>query len=435
MSRMQELKQQTGRHVRIEGWVHAVRSQKRMQFLIVRLGTELAQAAVDGRSRPDLAERVARLSRESVVRVSGTVLENAQVGLGGVEIHAESVDVLSAAEPGLPVDPSASDAPGPDTRADWRFLDLRRPVNRLVFEIQTEAERAMRVYWAEHGFIEIHTPKLMAAASESGAELFEVGYFGERAFLAQSPQFYKQMAMAAGFDRVFEIAPVFRANPSFTSRHDTEFTSVDVEIAWIDSHEDVMRFEERWLAHVLTHLSERYGSRIADHFGVEVVPPSVPFPRVTMAEALRLLAERGHTPDREGDLDPAGERLLSEIVAETYGHEFVFVTDYPASVRPFYHMRPESTPGLTKSFDLIWKGLEVTTGAQREHRRDILIAQALEKGLSEEGIRFYLDFFRYGCPPHGGFGFGLTRMLMVLLGLPAVRDATFLVRTPNRLTP
>jgi aspartyl-tRNA synthetase len=229
---------------------------------------------------------------------------------------------------------------------------------------------------------------------------------------------------------------VFRANPSFTSRHDTEFTSVDVEIAWIDSHEDVMAFEEGWLAHVMAVVKDVHGEAIESTFGNEVVVPTVPFPRIPLAEAKELLRERGHdAPGADDDLDPPSERALSGIVAEERGHEFAFVTDYPTSVRPFYHMRHDADPTLTKSFDLLWRGLEITTGAQREHRHDRLLAQAREKGVEVEPIEYYLNFFRYGAPPHGGFGFGLTRLLMQLCNQDNVREVTFLYRGPHRLEP
>ena len=277
----------------------------------------------------------------------------------------------------------------------------------------------------------------METAIESGAELFEVKYFGRIAYLAQSPQFYKQMAMASGFDRIFEIGPVFRANPSFTSRHDTEFTSVDVEISWINSHEDVMQLEEEWLRYVLQFIKSDLEDEMKKWYGVEVIVPEVPFPRVTMEEAYAILADKGHNVPRaeKGDLDPEGERTLAHYIKDKFGHEFVFVTDYPISVRPFYHMRYEDNPELTKSFDLLWNGLEVTTGAQREHRHDILERQAKEKGFALEPLQHYLEFFKYGCPPHGGYGFGLSRMLMILLGFNNVREVTYLYRGPNRLSP
>jgi aspartyl/asparaginyl-tRNA synthetase len=315
---------------------------------------------------------------------------------------------------------------------------LRQPENQLIFRIQTTIEMAMREFWISNGFVEIHTPKLMGSPSEGGAELFTLDYFGETASLAQSPQFYKQMAMAAGMERVFEIGPAFRADPSFTPRHSTEFTSVDMEMSWIDSHYDIMEFEEAWLCHVLKTVSERHGREIAETFSVEVIIPSLPFPKVTMDEAQKILRDKGYLPSadtKKGDIDPQGERLLGEYAKEKFGHEFIFVTDYPIEVRPFYHMRKEDEPTETKSFDLLWKWMEITTGAQREHRYDVLVRQAAEKGVSLDSIQFYLDFFKYGCPPHGGFGFGLARLLAALLNQKSIRDVVFLHRGPNRLIP
>jgi aspartyl/asparaginyl-tRNA synthetase len=295
----------------------------------------------------------------------------------------------------------------------------------------------MREYWLKHSFIEVHTPKIISAPSESGAELFTLEYFERKAYLAQSPQFYKQMGMAAGFERIFEIGPVFRADPSFTSRHMTEFTGVDMEMSWIESHEDVMAFQERWLQYTYARVKQAHGDEIKALLGFDLVVPEVPFPRITMARAVQILKEVGYQlpPEKKGDIDPGGERELAKWVKEQYNHDFVFVTDWPIVVRPFYHMRYADNPGLTKSFDLIASGLEITTGAQREHRPDVLAKQALEKGLHLEPIQFYLDFFRFGCPPHGGFGLGLSRLLMVMLGLQNVRDAVFLFRGPNRISP
>ena len=432
-----DLKSHLDETVELRGWVHAVRDQKRMQFVVLRDETGLAQLILGKEEQPsELTETISGLTPESAVTVTGLVVADERVKLGGLEVQLASLTIDSPAEPELPVTPESA----LDKRIDWRYLDLRRPDRRLIFEVQSTVEHAMREHWREQGFIEIHTPKLMGSASESGAELFKVDYFERTAYLAQSPQFYKQMAMAGGFGKVFEIGPVFRANPSFTSRHDTEFTSVDVEISWIDSHEDVMAFEERWLAHVLTVVAERHGEQISSTFGVEVGAPKLPFPRMTLAAAKGLLKAGGHEVgggdlDPDHDLDPPSERALSTIVAEQTGSEFVFVTDYPTSVRPFYHMRHSDQPTLTKSFDLLWRGIELTTGAQREHRYEQLLAQAREKNVEVEPIQYYLDFFRYGAPPHGGFGFGLTRLLMQMLGQDNVREVTFLYRGPNRLEP
>jgi aspartyl-tRNA synthetase len=430
-----DLPSQVGERATVRGWVQAIRDQKRVQFVVVRDESGAVQVVLGVDDPPSpLNVAISALTPESAVTVTGTVVADERVNLGGLELQLQELHVDSPAEPELPIAPDSA----LDKRIDWRYLDLRRPDRRLIFEVQTTVEHAMREYWRRERFVEIHTPKLMGSASESGAELFRVEYFDDTtAYLAQSPQFYKQMAIAGGFERVFEIAPVFRANPSFTSRHDTEFTSVDVEIAWIDSHEDVMAFEEAWLAHALRAVADAHGEQIAQMFGAEVVIPTVPFPRITLARAKELLRESGHdaVPGPDHDLDPPSERALSALVAAEHGHEFAFVTDYPSSVRPFYHMRHPDDPTLTRSFDLLWRGLELTTGAQREHRHDVLLAQARDKHVDPGPISYYLDFFRYGAPPHGGFGFGLTRLLMQLLGQDNVREVTFLYRGPHRLMP
>ncbi len=418
--------------VLVQGFVEAVRDQKRMVFLTLRDPSGVVQIVHD-KTEGDMtvSAALAEVTVGSALSVTGEIVENAQVKLGGVEIRATGIVIAGKAEAPLPIDPLSSS----EKQLDWRYLSLREPRNLLTFKVQTALERGMRAFWGEHDFIEIHSPKLLATASESGAELFKIQYFDTQACLAQSPQFYKQMAMAAGFDRVFEIGPVFRANPSHTSRHDTEFTSVDMEISWIESHEDVMALEERWIVHVLTYVRAAHGEDIRREFGVEVIVPSLPFPRVTLAQAREILARQGHTIPHKDDLDPEGERRLAHYIKQQFGHEFVFVTDYPTSVRPFYHMRSPFDLTLTKSFDLLWKGLEITTGAQREHRHEILVRQAEEKGMDLGPLQDYLNFFRYGCPPHGGMGIGLTRLLMVLLDRSNVREVTYLYRGPNRLRP
>ena len=368
---------------------------------------------------------------ESAIEAVGQVVA-ARTGDDPFEIVLEELRVVGPAQGQVPI---AEGSPL-EERLDWRFLDLRRTAARLVFEVQTTAERAMRQVWQEEGFLEIHTPKLRATANRSGRELFTLDYFGRPAYLAQSPQFHKQMAMAAGFDRVFEIGPVFRANPLATERHDTEFTSVDVEISWISSHEELMAFEERWLAHVITAVARRHGPEIEQCFGTTVQVPTLPFPRVTMGEAYEILHGLGWDGETAaGDIDREGEQLLAAHIATTRDHDLVFLTDYGAAARPFYHMRLDEGSAATRGFDLLWKGLEVTTGAQREHRYEKLTQQATGRGISRPAIQFYLDYFKFGCPPHGGFGLGLTRMLMALLGQSDVREVTYLHRGPNRLAP
>lgn len=436
---IRDIRSKVGYEAKIQGWVVAVRDQKSIQFVIVRDHSGWVQVTVQRTAQNEwLNDLVSSLTRESTVTVVGTVVENPDVKAGGIEILPRELKLASRADGILPLDPLVASEVGSEVRLNWRFLDLRRPENLLTFQVQTYLLGAMRHFLLINNFLEIQSPKLMGTASESGAEVFEVNYFGRTAYLAQSPQFYKQMAMAAGFDRVFEVGPAFRADPSFTAQHSTEFTSIDVEMSWIESHEEVMTFEELWLHHSLSGVRELFGENIRRTFNVEVKVPGTPFPRISMRDAQEIVKRKGHTlpPERKGDLDPTGERILAEYVYEqSGGHEFVFITDYPASVRPFYHMRYESDTETTKSFDLLWFGVEITTGAQREHRYDFLQRQAREKFIHLEPIQFYLDFFRYGCPPHGGFGFGLARMLMVLLRRSSIRDVTYLFRGPTRLHP
>lgn len=436
---IRDAKERTGEIISLKGFVQTVRNQKAVQFIILRDHTGLIQVVAErSEENKTINEVIATLTRESAIEITGVVVSNPNVRLGQIEVQLKTLRVESLSDATLPIDVFGPTETDVDKRLDWRFLDLRQPENQLIFRIQTTVEAAMREFWISNAFVEIHTPKIMGSPSEGGAELFTLEYFGQTASLAQSPQFYKQMAMAAGLDRVFEIGPAFRADPSFTPRHSTEFTSVDMEMSWIESHHDVMEFEEEWLHHILQTVKEKHGKEIAETFGVEVVVPSLPFPKVTMDEAQTILRNKGYTASTEtkkGDIDPQGERLLCEYAKEKYNHEFIFITDYPIEVRPFYHMRKEDKPSETKSFDLLWKWMEITTGAQREHRYDVLVKQAAEKGVSLESIQFYLDFFKYGCPPHGGFGFGLARLLAAMLNQKSIREVVFLHRGPTRLIP
>ncbi|WP_125098639.1 aspartate--tRNA(Asn) ligase [Leucobacter chromiireducens] len=433
-----------GGTVRVSGWVEKVRDQRYVQFVVLRDESGAVQLVNGGVLRePDpenprsdiLVPRTATISElthGTFVTVTGELQHNERVKLGGVEIQIETIEVVTKA---LPDNPVAGDS-GIDVRLDWRFLDLRRPEQNLVFRVQTTFLHALRNVWVERGFIEIQTPKLMASASESRAELFEVEYFEGKAFLAQSPQFFKQMAQAAGFGGIFEVGPAFRADPSFTSRHATEFTSVDTELSWIDSHVDVMELHEELIVAGLTAVKEKHGEEIQKLFGIEVTVPARPFPRVPLAEAKEIVKARGYeVPRADADMDPEGERQIAAWAKEEHGSDFVFLTDYDASIRPFYHMRHEDDANLTKSYDLIYRGTEISTGAQREHRIEVLEAQAIEKGMDPKELEFYLDFFRYGVPPHGGFGMGLNRVLMLLLEQSSIREVTYLFRGPNRLLP
>ncbi|MEK9174936.1 MAG: aspartate--tRNA(Asn) ligase [Patescibacteria group bacterium] len=430
-----QIEKNIGQQVKIAGFVQTIRDQGSIKFILVRDISGLVQVVIT-KEKTEAAKIANGLSLESVVEIIGLAKSEKQAP-GGFEIAAENISILSLSDPELPIPVVEKGQEETDQaiRLVWRWLDLRKLKNTLVFKVWTLMESAFREYWLRNGYMEIHSPKLIATASEGGSEVFEVKYFERKAYLAQSPQFYKQMAMAAGFEKVFEVGPVFRAEPSFTSRHATEFTGYDTEISYIESHYDVMAEEEKTIQHVISKIKEAYGDEIFKTYGRELALPTLPFPKISMAKAKEILAGLGMPSEKGGDLSPEEERKICEHVKESQNHEFVFITEYPATVRPFYHMRDEKNLKLTKSFDLLWNGLEITTGAQREHRYDILVSQAKEKGMGLASLQFYLNFFKYGCPPHGGYGLGPNRVLMKLLGLENVRDAIFLYRGVKRLEP
>ena len=414
---------------RIQGFVENFRNKKNMAFIVVKDITGKMQVTVIKEEHPEMTELLDKLTIHSVVTFEGEVVASEYVKLGGIEMYPESMKIESVAE-ALPI----KDDSDIDVKMDFRWIDLRRDVNRLMLGLQTTLTGAMREFLLKNNFIEIHTPKLIAAASESGSDVFEVKYFDTKAYLAQSPQFYKQMAMAAGLERIFETGPVFRAEKSYTNKHATEFTGFDLEFSYITSFDDVMKLEEELLAYAIAKVKDTYGEAIKELTGEELVVPTLPFPRMKLSDVYAELEKRyGFTvPDEvKGDLTTEAERMTKQLAQDMFGHEFLFITDYDAKERAFYHMRDEN--GVPQGYDLIWRGVEITTGAQREHRYDVLRAQAEEKGLADD-VKFYLEFFKYGCPPHGGFGLGIDRLTMLFLGL-SIKEVQFLFRGPNRLTP
>lgn len=432
--KINELKENNSK-VTVNGFVDKIRNLQYVQFVILRDTTGKVQITIEkNEENKSLVEIIDNLKEESTIKVTGTLMLNEKIKLNGMEIIPDEIEVTSTCTEDLPInykDPNSSNI---DTRLNYRFLDLRNEKNLLMFKVQTCFVNAMRDYVVKNNFIEIHTPKLIGAASESGSEVFELKYFDRKAYLAQSPQFYKQMALASGFEKVFEIAPAFRAENSNSYRHATEFTSFDIEFSYINSYEDVMDFEEDLLIAGLSKVKEQYGEEIKKIFNVDINVPTKPFPRVKLEDLYKELEEKyNFHMDFEdvGDMNNESEKLASQLIKEKYGHEFVFITDFSANKRAFYHMRKDGVP---QGYDLIWKGCEITTGAQREHRYEILKKQAEEKGLGED-IKFYMDFFKYGCPPHGGFALGIDRLTMLMLETGSLKETMFIFRGPNRIEP
>ncbi|MBI2065584.1 MAG: aspartate--tRNA(Asn) ligase [Candidatus Zambryskibacteria bacterium] len=412
----------------IQGFIHALRIQSKIIFIVVRNREGLIQVVVET-SNPEF-KKAKELTLESVIRVDGEMVDAPQAP-GGKEMKPTRIEVLGLAAPELPIpvvvkgSDEETEAP---TRFDYRWLDLRKPEKQKIFKVWTEFEKGWRKYWDENNFIQLYPPALMSIPSESGAEVFEVNYFDRKAYLAQSPQFYKQMAMAAGFEKVFMVSPVFRAEESFTTRHMTEFTGWDFEISYIESHNDVMSTEEGMIIEGFRQLLKVFPD-------LNITIPTQPFPKITMVEAKKILAGLGVESPEEHDLSPEEERAISEYVLKKHKHEFVFITEYHKSKSAFYHMRIAENSDRSRRADLLYRGIEVTTLAQREHRPEILEKQAQEKGMDLEPLKDYLNFFRYGCPPHGGAGIGPGRFIMKILDLPNVREATYLPRDVKRLNP
>ena len=419
------------KEVEVSGFVEVIRDQKTMLFVVIKDSSGMLQVAISKKGQPEIFEEAKKLTKYSVVSFTGKKVSAPMVSLGGVEFIPTGMEIESIAETS-PVDEET----GIDQRLDYRWIDLRGDKQRLIFKIRTFIERVMREFFIEKGFIEIHTPKISAIASEGGAEVFKFDYYGTKAFLTQSPQLYKQMAIASGFDRVFEIGAQYRAEKSFTPRHASESVAFDFEIAYIKSHHELMDLEEEWLIYVLSKVKEEYGEEIKEVFKTEVKVP-VKMPRIKLAEVFEIFEkEYGVVIPKGGryDLDTEGEKLISRYAEEKLGSEFVFITDYPSKSRAFYSKMIEGSKECM-AFDLLYRGWEMNSGAVREHRYEVLSQQIQEHGIKPEKMQEYLDFFKYGCPPHGGIGFGIDRFVAKLLGLKSIKESVFVFRGPSRIKP
>jgi len=411
-----------GQQVLLRGWVHTRRDLGGVQFIILRDRSGVVQCVLHGVEVP---------LQESVVEISGTVAASPKAP-GGFEVQATSMKILALATHPTPVEISkASWQANPDTLLQYRHVTVRGLEAQAMLKVQAELVSAFRDFLAAESFTEIFTPKLVAAGAEGGADLFEVDYYGKRAYLAQSPQLYKQI-MVAVHERVFETAPVYRAEASHTTRHLAEYLSLDVEFGFIEDDGDVMDLEER----LLRSMMQRVATSAASEFErLEVTPARVeePFPRIPLLEARALIAEKyGHVSGGK-DLDPEAERLLGQWALEEHGSDFVFVTHYPESARPFYTY--PTGDGLTRGLDLLFRGVEITSGGQRVHDPEVLVEELEKRGMDPRRFEGYLEVFRHGMPPHGGFAIGAERLTALLLGIPNVRFARAFPRDGSRLQP
>lgn len=427
-----DLTESVGERVLLGGWVEEVQHKDDLVRMSIRDRSGSVRAVA---SEPAAVAALESSTPETALSVVGTVQRGKK---GRLQVEVEEVQELMPAQSPLPLQGKAD----VHDRLEHRFLDLRASDKFAIFNIRATVDRAIREYLDGLGFITINTPKISGGGSESGAAVFELPYFGKTACLVQSIQFYAQLAIGSGFDRVYEIGPVFRAENSLTHRHATEFTCLHVELGWIESDEDLMALEEGLIRHVLTVVGERHGAEIESLFGLRVEPFEDPIPRIPLSEAVEMLGADGEVA-QTGDVSARMERELSKHVHENLGHDFVFLTDYPLAARPFYTMandaEGEDEAASTRSFDLLWRGVEITSGCQREHRLDRLRAQA-EQELDQEALAqyldpYYLEMFRYGAPPHGGFGIGIDRFLMILLAQSSLQETSLFFRGPERFMP
>jgi nondiscriminating aspartyl-tRNA synthetase len=413
----------------VVGWVHEVRDLGGLAFYLVRDRTGIIQVTIPRKRAPaDVLAAAAEVSRESIVRVSGTV-KAIDKAPGGRELVPDTMSVISRAQSPLPLDVAEKVPAELDTRLDGRFLDARRPKINAVFQIRSAVYQAVNDLLYDEGFIHIQTPKVVAAATEGGTELFPIAYFEKEAFLNQSPQLYKQMMMAAGFEKVFEIGPIFRAEEHNTTRHLNEATSIDVEVSFAD-HTEVMDLLERVVVGVYGHVLKTC-TRQLDVLGLDLEVPRRPFPRVTYDEAIGIAAPRIEEKFVFGDdIGTAAERAIGEAIGEHY-----FIVDWPTEIKPYYAMPYEESPEICRGFDLMHPRMELASGAQRVHDHDLLVRQIRSKGLNPDNFDFYLQPFRYGMPPHAGWGMGMERLVMTMLDLQNIREAVLFPRDRHRLTP
>ena len=418
-----------GKEVILTGFAHEMRDLGGIAFLVLRDRKGLAQVTlVKKLLGKDMFKSARSISRESVVMVRGNVKAEAKAPRG-YEILPTEIQVLNAAQVPLPLDPTEKVECELDTRLDARFMDIRRPSVLAAFEIESAVLQSLRSYFYQKGVTEVFTPKIVAAATEGGTDLFPISYFEKEAFLNQSPQLYKQMLMSAGMDRVFEIGPIFRAEEHDTRRHLNEAISIDIEFSFVDD-KDVMEILEEAVAGAYRYVAGNCRRQL-EVLGLDLQVPEIPFKRITYTEALELAAEKAGVKMQWGDdLDTETERFLGETIGEHY-----FLTDWPSSIKPYYTLPYEDKPEVCRGFDLMHPRMELASGAQRVHDYSLLVERIKGKGLDPDGFEFYLNAFRYGMPPHAGWGLGLSRLVMTMLKLENIRDAVLFPRDRRRLVP
>ncbi|MAH43143.1 aspartate--tRNA(Asn) ligase [archaeon] len=413
----------------VAGWIDNIRDIGKIKFVILRDREGTMQVVV---KEKDMTEKIKHMGKESVISVKG-VVQASDKSPCGWELIPEDIEMLNKSETTLPLEVKESANADLDTRLNARVLDLRKPSVTAIFKIRSKILEGGREYFTKNKFVEIHTPRIISTASEGGTDLFPISYFDKEAFLAQSPQLFKQMIMGTGFDKIFEIATYFRAEEHKTIWHLNEITAIDCEMAFINSEDDILDVLEGMTKYIVKFVADNCKEELKV-LKVKVDAVDYDFPRLTYTEALKLLSKEGIELPWGEDLDTAAEKKIGEIMKKK-GFEFYFITKYPMAIKPFYTMPEPGNDKISRGFDLEFRGRELVSGSQRIHDREFLMKQLKKKGMNPEALESYLDAFKYGMPPHGGFGFGIERIVMLLLGLSNIREAVLFPRDRTRINP
>jgi len=419
----------------VMGWVRELRDIGKLKFIKLADREGFIQIKVrEGEVIPNIIKKVETLGREYVIAVKGTVKANKEAP-GGREIVPIEIKILNISEKPLPLEIETKKTPAElKTRLDARVLDLRKPENLAIFKIQAKIIEGMQNFLNKNGFIQVYTPSLLGGSSEGGADLFEVSYFGQKAFLRQDPQLHRELLIAAGFDKIYDIGPSWRAEKSHTTHHLCEHRTCAPEMAFIRDETETIKLEENLIVNTINHVIKNCEEELKI-LKIELGLPKQPFPELRFPEIYHILKDLGVILHPGQDVHKEAENLLARHVKEEYGNDFFFINRFPFVAKPFYVMRVGEEPKWARSVDCIFKGLEISSGGQREHRYDELIKNIKEKKMNLEGLKWFTELMKYGVPSMGGFSIGIERFTMKLLNLPNIKEATLFPRDPERLEP
>lgn len=423
-----------GKEVVIAGWVENVKELPNLRFVILRDRTGVAQITVNKKESPkEVIALTEKLNLQDVISVQAFVPEK-QIAKIGPEVKPKVISLLNKSETPLPIDITGSSETQLDTRLDWRVLDLRSPRNLAIMQVEAKFLEGLEEYLRSNGFIQVFTPAILGGLSEGGSEVFKLDYFGSNAFLRQDPQLHRQLAIAGGLDRIYDLGPNWRAETSHTPRHLCEHRACAVELGFINDERDTQKVQEELMVYALKKVVDDSKLQL-ELIGAKVEVPKTPFPELRFPQIYEILREHGKDVPFGEEPDREGEEILAKHVKEKTGSDIFFVNRFPSKVKPFYVMRVDEEPQWSRGVDMIYRGMELSSGGQREHRYEKLIAQVKEKSMKESEIEWFTNNFRYGVPPHGGFAIGIERTVMQMLGVENIREVCLFPRTPERLRP